>query len=333
MNDESHTAEGSNAPQASADATPRRKVPMIAVAGCAAMMVLCCVLGIVGNVLAAREREERTGPAAVARAVADRLRAKAADFDRDAKATQNEVERKYNENCRDEMQSLATRITVKADQGTLTEPTLIEALTDEVVAADSAILEKIRAQTSAVDPEWKEALEWLAETQAAWTNSRDARRNEVADLVSAARRKLQDEYDAARGRLTASEREEMRQLGSRLAEPRPSDSGAQTQRAGSREEVLGPRPENNGWNGAVQEVADYIKSHAHDPDSIEWDRWTEPHGVRRAGEVYWGIRVIYRGKNALGALVRQDQMFYMRHGRVVLAEGYDDAQRVTTPLD
>ncbi|MBK7042985.1 MAG: hypothetical protein IPH50_04370 [Rhodanobacteraceae bacterium] len=80
-----------------------------------------------------------------------------------------------------------------------------------------------------------------------------------------------------------------------------------------RESKLGPKPVQSAWDGSYSEIDRYLKRMAHDPDSIEFVGCSAPL-VTDGG---WNIRCEYRGKNAFGALVRNDQWFLVRQSKVV----------------
>ncbi len=83
---------------------------------------------------------------------------------------------------------------------------------------------------------------------------------------------------------------------------------AETERTAS----IGPKPVQFLWDGSYREISDYIERLAHDPDSIEFEGCSDPN-VTDTG---WNIRCIYRGKNAFGAVVRNEQWFLVKHGQV-----------------
>lgn len=76
---------------------------------------------------------------------------------------------------------------------------------------------------------------------------------------------------------------------------------------------IGNKPVPSVWDGSYPEIERYLKQIAHDPDSIDFESCGPP-VITEAG---WNIRCIYRGKNAFGALVRNDNFFLVAHGRVV----------------
>jgi len=65
-------------------------------------------------------------------------------------------------------------------------------------------------------------------------------------------------------------------------------------------------PRRSAWNAAVYCVEAELKRRAHDPDSIECSDWTNLMKTEFQGQRCWGVRFVYRGKNGLGALVRNE---------------------------
>ena len=70
--------------------------------------------------------------------------------------------------------------------------------------------------------------------------------------------------------------------------------------------------------GGYYEVEKYLKSVAHDPDSIKFGRCTEVYHTENG----WLVGCEFRGKNAFGAYVRNFNWFTIRHGQVI---GVDEA--------
>ena len=62
---------------------------------------------------------------------------------------------------------------------------------------------------------------------------------------------------------------------------------------------------NNGWNGGVHQVEQYLKRHLKDPDSFQAIEWSP---VRRSCEGY-AVRVKYRARNSFGGMVIEEKLF------------------------
>jgi hypothetical protein len=74
--------------------------------------------------------------------------------------------------------------------------------------------------------------------------------------------------------------------------------------------ILVSKPESSSWDGVAYCVKSYLKSNLHDPKSLKIQN---AYTITRAGEDYIQ-RVKYRAKNAFGALILEDKVFFM--GRV-----------------
>ncbi len=57
---------------------------------------------------------------------------------------------------------------------------------------------------------------------------------------------------------------------------------------------------------SLRDVEAELKRRAHDPDSIECSDWTNLMKTDLQGQRCWGVRFVYRGKNRLGAIVRNE---------------------------
>jgi hypothetical protein len=88
----------------------------------------------------------------------------------------------------------------------------------------------------------------------------------------------------------------------------------------AREAKFGKRPERSPWDDSVRCVEQYLRSIAHDPDSLKFDNWSDLYYNDEDG---WLVRCEYRGKNAFGAYVRNANWFVIRYGRVVSMKDSD----------
>jgi hypothetical protein len=92
-------------------------------------------------------------------------------------------------------------------------------------------------------------------------------------------------------------------------------------RLAAEEIVLGPKPENAGWNGKVYCVDRYLKRTLNDYDSSEYLEWSPVTRMDVKGEPYWAVRLKLRAKNAFGAFIVKDVVFFIRQNEVVSATG------------
>jgi len=72
--------------------------------------------------------------------------------------------------------------------------------------------------------------------------------------------------------------------------------------------LLLAKPETSSWDGVSYCIKDYLKDNLHDPKSL---KIKDAYQVTPAGEDYIQ-RVTYRAKNAFGALVLEDNVFFMK---------------------
>ena len=72
--------------------------------------------------------------------------------------------------------------------------------------------------------------------------------------------------------------------------------------------VLISKPTSSSWDGVAYCIKDYLKNNLHDPKSLKIQN---AYTITPAGEDYIQ-RVKYRAKNAFGALVLEDNMFFMK---------------------
>lgn len=77
--------------------------------------------------------------------------------------------------------------------------------------------------------------------------------------------------------------------------------------------AVGNAPKQSAFDGSVLAVEKYIKANSKDPNSIEYVEWTK---VTPSDE-FWAVRCKFRGKNSFGALVLQNQWFYIQNENVV----------------
>lgn len=87
-----------------------------------------------------------------------------------------------------------------------------------------------------------------------------------------------------------------------------------------KESKLGPAPfspENPIFENHSSAIPDYWQHSAHDPDSIEIVEWGMIETVSPKGTEFWKVRVRFRGKNPMGALVVKEGDFFVLHDNVL----------------
>ena len=84
------------------------------------------------------------------------------------------------------------------------------------------------------------------------------------------------------------------------------------------------QPKADPWNGVCYAIKDYIKENANDPRSI---KYVECSNIAKFSNGNYGQRVKYRGKNAFGALILNENYFIMSgNGFNVKVEGMFDME-------
>lgn len=86
--------------------------------------------------------------------------------------------------------------------------------------------------------------------------------------------------------------------------------------------VIGDKPRNSEWDGAVKPVVDWIKSNANDPYSIKYQEWSPVELLNTGDGKYWGVRCRFSVKNAFGAYMTYEKLFLMQNGVVVDVKDY-----------
>jgi hypothetical protein len=92
-------------------------------------------------------------------------------------------------------------------------------------------------------------------------------------------------------------------------------------RLAAEELVLGPKPENSAWDGRVECADRYLRTALNDYDSSEYLEWSKVTQVDLKGEPYWAVKLKLRAKNAFGAYIVKDVIFFIRQNEVVQAIG------------
>lgn len=87
--------------------------------------------------------------------------------------------------------------------------------------------------------------------------------------------------------------------------------------------LIGEKPENSEWDGAVRPVTEYLRRHLKDPDSVEYIEWSPVHITYVEGQPFWRVRVKYRAKNSFGGYVIEEQLAYIVNDQVVALENFN----------
>lgn len=85
--------------------------------------------------------------------------------------------------------------------------------------------------------------------------------------------------------------------------------------------LLGEKPTRSSWDGSYIEIKNYLKNNMHDPSSLDFVGCTEPFEGTNIG---WLVACQYRGKNAFGALILNENWFIINSGKVI------DVQPIST---
>lgn len=85
----------------------------------------------------------------------------------------------------------------------------------------------------------------------------------------------------------------------------------------SDEALLGPKPENSGWDGSVRCVDQYLKQTLNDYDSAEYVEWSPVIRMDTKEGPYWAVRLKLRATNAFGGKILKEVLFFIRQNRVV----------------
>lgn len=85
--------------------------------------------------------------------------------------------------------------------------------------------------------------------------------------------------------------------------------------------ILGPKPKNSEWDGSVQPVVDYLKANLNDYEDSEWLEWSPVTKIMVGKEPFWAVRLKLRARNAFGAKILKDVIFFIRNEKVVQTTG------------
>ncbi|MDH4201533.1 MAG: hypothetical protein OEV87_01395 [Phycisphaerae bacterium] len=86
------------------------------------------------------------------------------------------------------------------------------------------------------------------------------------------------------------------------------------------EAKFGKRPEQSSWDGSVRIVKDYIRSVAKDPDSLQFDKWSDVYYNENDGYI---VYCVYRGKNSFGGYTVSANWFVIQYSQVVVIKESD----------
>jgi len=84
---------------------------------------------------------------------------------------------------------------------------------------------------------------------------------------------------------------------------------------------IGPRPINSAWDASITIVKDFLKYNLKDPDSVQYDEWSNVVLSNWNGKKCWAVRCRYRAKNSFGGYVLSNKIFYVKNNQVI---GYKD---------
>lgn len=112
----------------------------------------------------------------------------------------------------------------------------------------------------------------------------------IAGLVNAERKRLEREQALARAK------EERERAAAKAKEEKEAAYAA----------ICGEKPMVSSWDGEVIGLESALKDTAHDPDSIDVEKCTNP--ILTTGSC-WRVTCDVRGKNAFGAMIRQRRTF------------------------
>jgi hypothetical protein len=78
---------------------------------------------------------------------------------------------------------------------------------------------------------------------------------------------------------------------------------------------------NSAWDGSVQQVNDWFDDNLNDPSSLQVVEWGQ---VIKSPEGNFMVRCKYRAKNAVGALMLNEDVFYFtENGRFAYKHAFD----------
>jgi LysM repeat protein len=81
---------------------------------------------------------------------------------------------------------------------------------------------------------------------------------------------------------------------------------------------LGAKPKLS--NGKVDVVMNFFNENMNDPYSMRFVRWFDIVQKNYQGKLYWSVQVKFRAKNAFGAYVLSEMIFYIKNNKVVATE-------------
>ena len=104
------------------------------------------------------------------------------------------------------------------------------------------------------------------------------------------------------------------------SDPLPGSDASESGTA-AQMQAAGPKPEDDAWTGLPggHRTEDAVKALVDDPDSVKFDKFSEPHLDKYQGESCWTFKVVFRAKNAFGGYVRSVAWIYWRNGEVINA--------------
>lgn len=98
-----------------------------------------------------------------------------------------------------------------------------------------------------------------------------------------------------------------------------SNQTSQNSNVTEAQKKLGTKPA-QGQDGKVKVVMEYFNETLNDPYSMRFVRWSKVIEKTYRGINSWSVQVKYRAKNALGAYILTEQIFYIKNNKVVAVE-------------
>ncbi|HEX7998964.1 MAG TPA: hypothetical protein VF528_11295 [Pyrinomonadaceae bacterium] len=85
--------------------------------------------------------------------------------------------------------------------------------------------------------------------------------------------------------------------------------------------IIGPSPDVNPLTGTVRPVDKYLQNVLNDYSDSEYVAWSPVIRTQQKDGPYWVVKLRLRAKNAFGAKILKDAIFFIRHNQVIKVEG------------
>jgi LysM repeat protein len=73
-------------------------------------------------------------------------------------------------------------------------------------------------------------------------------------------------------------------------------------------------------DGKVKAVMEYFNEFFNDPYSMRFVRWSPVEKKAYNGKIYWAVQVKFRAKNAFGAYILADEIFFIKNNKVIATQ-------------